>query len=302
MLQKCFARLRCADLVVHVRDGTQLTAPFDFLADAPQLRKVDLDMPKHVLDHTLNLPVSWKLVHFGFASRRLDALHVLPTVAQYAATLQSLSCTANGRATTTVQVIQTIGMPALHRITLGSSAQVFIKFIDAPNLQEISLISNDLRRNPYAALQRFLSSPVAPVKSLHRLKILEVWRVFDEMASRQLLRCLKRMNGLRELEISTGYIGCDINAQEDLPVFVSPVLWDGLTVRDGKAPILPNLRFFKLSFDGLRLPREALEAQQQSLTPMLRSRETARVVEGRKVVALERVEIIDEEEPRKSTL
>lgn len=287
----CFPGLRCAAFYVNGHEDIQRIDPFHFLSDAPQLREVNIQMSLQSKARAVRLPMSWKLTHLGFSLGWVcTPLDLLPTVAQYATTLHSFSCNTEKLDTKSMHPID---LPALNRINIERDAHALLKFISAPNLQKIRLTTTR-HGDPFASLLAFLSSPKAPVATLRYLKLDKISHNFREQTTRELLHCLERMHDLRGLTISADPDFYERRSSRDM--YVPPCFWEGLTVRDGETPILPNLSLFRVFFGGVPLVGEAHELQRRPLRAMLHSRETARVIQGRRVVALERVEVLDEED------
>ncbi|TRM55684.1 hypothetical protein BD626DRAFT_523456 [Schizophyllum amplum] len=290
-----FARLRDASLSINSLVDNE-AGTFEFLANAPSLRQVRLNAMETIYHEPTKLPSSWQLARLHLDLD--DICHLRPlvaTLAQYQATLEDLICAFDDdiRSSTLEGVIDPIQLPVLGSIELSRHAFMLFSYLNAPKISEIIFIDTEARNGlPYGRLLTFLTLPSSPLTHLRRLRLMETYHAFDEETSEGLLRCLELMDELQELDVScsaqsTFAFGYPDWMGEDM----SLTLWTGLTVREGRRPVLPNLLVLRLYLGTEWLTDQQRREQHDSLTVMALSRKRARVVQGRQVVALERVEV-----------
>ncbi|TRM58141.1 hypothetical protein BD626DRAFT_634221 [Schizophyllum amplum] len=294
----CFARLRDADLSIDcLFDGE--AGAFDFLADAPLLQQMKITATGSSDDHPINLPSSWRLTSLHLDLDEIRCVRPLvATIAQYHATLETFVCEFIYQSPffPSEGVITPIQFPVLGSLQLGFHAVSLLSYLDAPRVTDIILGGTDNQSgDPYECLLTFLTLPSSPLTHLRCLRLVQIYHAFDEETSTGLLRCLESMDELQELSIlcaadhSFAY-----GLNEWLDVDMSGALWDGLTVREGNRPILPNMCALELHLGTVHLTDQERRDQRIDLAIMLQSRQRARIIEGRNVVALERVEVESE--------
>ncbi|TRM55695.1 hypothetical protein BD626DRAFT_636665 [Schizophyllum amplum] len=201
-----FARLREADLAIDPPIDDEARA-FEFLADAPSLRRVEVYGVTSSDYEPTKLPSSWELTRLQVDVD--DRCRVRPLVAmfaQYQATLENLACMFDDYIPHGVVgegVIDPIQFPALRSIELSVHAFRLLPYIIAPNIRNITLINMDEDKYSYTCLLAFLIFPSAsPLRHLRRLSMMEKHHFNDsEDASFTLLACLALMDDLQELKI-----------------------------------------------------------------------------------------------------
>ncbi|TRM55304.1 hypothetical protein BD626DRAFT_528911 [Schizophyllum amplum] len=291
--QHHFARLRKADLSIDSTIDSEAGA-FDFLASAPMLRQVVVYVMESTNRQSIKLPSSWRLTSLHICLEGLHHIRPLVTaLSQHQETLEDLICEFDDFLSSSPEdAVDSVHFPALGSLKLYDDAFSMLAYINAPNVREITLNNANTVDNPYTWLLIFTTLPSSPLTYLYSLHLVEVYHAFDEETGSELLHCLESMDNLQELEIScTSGSTLAFGPYDRLVAGLSFALWEGLTVREGERPLLPCLRSLELYLGTEILPDDARAAQRVSLTDMVRSRRKARVIEGREVVALKKIEV-----------
>ncbi|TRM55693.1 hypothetical protein BD626DRAFT_523480, partial [Schizophyllum amplum] len=275
-----FARLRDASLSINSLVDNE-AGTFEFLANAPSLRRVRVNATNTIYHEPTKLPSSWQLARLHLDLD--DICHLRPlvaTLAQYQATLEDLICAFDDdiRSSTLEGVIDPIQLPVLGSIELSRHAFMLFSYLNAPKISEIIFIDTEAHNGlPYGRLLTFLTLPSSPLTHLCRLRLMETYHAFDEETSEGLLRCLELTDELQELDISCSVYSTFAFGYSDwMGEDMSLTLWTGLAVREGRRPVLPNLHVLRLYLGTEYLTYQQRRDNRDSLTVMALSRQSAR--------------------------